>query len=348
MATHDLGDLEFIRANLEGWLREKLPNAQQLTLGELSFPQESGESSVSLILKADNQGEALGFICRMKPRDSQVFTDHDLPMQYHLMQMAGENGIPVPPLLGFEEDTSLTGSDFYIMGFVDGQIPTDNPPFAFGSWVTELSDEQRALMWRNGLKALAKIHQINLNNYDVSGVPTSDEDASPVQHELDKFNLLVTDELRATMEPALARAVNYINDNAPQNGVRRLCWGDSRVGNVIWKNLEPNAVIDWEMAGIGDPVQDVSWWYWIDYVNSVGLGVERLGGLPSLDEIYTQWHELTGLPIDHTDYYDLFSVVRYAIILDTKFAAMEEAGMGRIDNFSLPFVQQQLKKCEAG
>ncbi len=170
------------------------------------------------------------------------------------------------------------------------------------------------------------------------------ENASPVQHELDKFNLLITDDLRTTMEPMLARAVDYINENAPQDGVRRLCWGDSRVGNVIWKNLEPNAVIDWEMAGIGDPVQDVSWWYWIDYINCLGLGVPRLGGLPSLEEVYQQWHELTGLPILHSDYYDLFTVVRFAIILEKKFFSLEKAGIGIIDNYAIPFVEQQLAK----
>ncbi|MFT5711097.1 MAG: hypothetical protein ACI8QT_001799 [Halioglobus sp.] len=58
---------------------------------------------------------------------------------------------------------------------------------------------------------------------------------------------------------------------------------------------------------------------------------------------------LVALVTEHrTDYYDLFSVVRYTIILDTKCAAMEEAGMGRIESFSLPFVQQQFEKCEAG
>jgi aminoglycoside phosphotransferase (APT) family kinase protein len=343
MARHDLGDLEKIRVSLENWLREKLPDAQQLTLGDLSFPEESGESSVSLILNANIKGEEQRFICRMRPRHSQIFDDHDLPLQYNLMKMADENGIPVPPLLGFEADTSLVESDFYIMGFVEGQVPTDNPPFAFGSWVTELSDDERQAMWRNGLETLAKIHQINLGDYDISGIPASAENASPAQHEIEKFNKLLT----KSMSPVLASAMQFINENAPADGPRRLCWGDSRVGNVIWKDLKPNAVIDWEMAGIGDPLQDVSWWYWVDYVNCVGFGLERLGGLPTLAEMYEQWHALTGLPAHHSHYYDLFSVVRYGIILENKLAAMEKAGLGTIDNFCLPFVEQQLKVCQS-
>ncbi len=128
MAKHDLGDMEQIRAKLEAWMRVHIADAEQLELGELSFPEESGESSVSLILKAQNRGQEVSYICRMKPPSSQVFDEHDLHLQYNLMKIAGENDVPVPPLLGLEEDTSLLGSEFYLMGFVDGQVPADNPP----------------------------------------------------------------------------------------------------------------------------------------------------------------------------------------------------------------------------
>jgi aminoglycoside phosphotransferase (APT) family kinase protein len=159
---------------------------------------------------------------------------------------------------------------------------------------------------------------------------------------------MFSDAVRQRMPAAFARVVDYINANAPSGGDRRLCWGDARVGNIIWKDLKPAAVIDWEMVNIGDPVQEVAWWYWIDYVNSVGLGLERLQGLPSLGELYASWHALTGLSTEHSDYYDLFALVRYAIILEKKFIAMESAGLGTIDNFCVPIVEQQFKKLGLG
>ena len=317
-----------------------------MTLGELAFPEASGESSVTLILDIKNQGNESRLICRMVPRSSDVFDDHDLPLQYNLMKIVGENGIPVPPLLGIEADSSLLGSDFYIMGFVDGLIPTDNPPYAFGSWVTELTADERSTMWRNGMATLARIHQIKLEDYDVSGLRVSPDGGSPAQHEIDKFNTMFTDEIRGRMPAVVAEAMAYLNESAPVDGVKRLCWGDSRVGNIIWKDLAPVAVIDWEMASISDPIQDVSWWYWIDYINSVGLGIERLSGLPSLEDIYSQWHDITGLSLEHADYYDLFNITRYAVILERKFQALEKAGIGLIDNFTLPFLEAQLAKCK--
>lgn len=344
MAEHDLGDIEAIRVNLQGWMREHLPDAAELTLGELKFPQESGESSVTLILDADNGGTNERYICRMKPRTSEVFDVHDLLMQYQMMEVVRDNDIPVPPLLGYEADESMLGSDFYLMGFVDGQIPTDNPPWAFGSWVTELSDEQRATQWRNGLETLASIHSIDPGQYDLPRLPRSAPHQAPSQQELDKFNAMVTEEERARLAEPVLQALDYLNANLPAQGPRRLCWGDARPGNIIWQDLRPNAVIDWEMASVADPLQEVAWWYWIDYINCVGLGAERPGGLPELQDIYDQWQALTGLPTDHAAYFDLFAVVRYAIILERKFLAMQRAGHDRLNNFVNPFVEQQLAR----
>ena len=348
MAKHDLGDLQKIRANLQDWLAARLPDSTNLVLDEPKFPEESGESSVTLLLTGQCAEAQARFVCRMRPPASQVFDSHDLQLQYRLMEIAAEAGVPVPALLGYEPDASLVGSDFYIMEYIDGQIPTDNPPYAFGSWVTQLKDSERARMWRNGIAAMAGVHRIDIQRYDLPTLPASSPDASPVQHEVEKFEALVTPGLAATLQPQLLDAFEYIKANLPADGPRRLCWGDSRPGNVIWRDLQPVALIDWEMASLADPLMDVSWWFWIDYVNSVGLGAERPGGLPALEQVYEQWHELTGLPVTHGDFYDLFSVVRYAIILERKFDAMQALGMDRIDNFCLPFVVSQHEKCLRG
>ena len=98
------------------------------------------------------------------------------------------------------------------------------------------------------------------------------------------------------------------------------------------------------MASVGDPVQDVSWWYSIDNILSVGLGLERLGGLPSLKDMYAQWHSITGLSLEHADYYDLFNITRFAVILEKKYVAMEKAGSGPSTNFVVTLVEQQLAK----
>ena len=345
MAQQDIGDLDEIRQTLQRWLRERMSQSAELVLAALKFPEASGESSVTLILDADTSGIARKFVFRMAPPRSEVFDSHDIGLQYRLLEIMAGAGVPVPPLVGYESDPAWVGSDFYVMDFVDGQIPADSPPYAFGSWVTELDDAQRSTMWGNGLDVLAQIHSVELSPYELTRLPRAAVGHSPIQHEIDKFERMLSPEIVQAMAPVVLEALDYLKTHAPVSGALALCWGDSRIGNMIWRQLAPVAVLDWEMANLGDPLQDVSWWYWIDYINSVGLGVPRLGGVPELADIYQQWHRLTGLPVSNTDYYDLFTVVRYSIILERKFAAMKAAGMGVIDNFAAVYVPDLLRAC---
>lgn len=344
MAKKEIGDLEQIRRALEQWLADKLPDHPDVTLAPPAFPQASGESSVTLLLEAFVNNEQQRFVCRMKPLDNPLFADYDLPLQYRLMEIAAENDVPVPGLVAYEANNALTGSDFYMMQFTEGEVPADNPPFAFGSWVTELTAEQRALMWQNGLEALARIHCIDISAYDVSTLPCAAKGQSIVQHEIDKFSALLDETVAASINPVVFKALDHLRENAPQEGPKRLCWGDSRVGNVIWRDLQPAAIIDWEMASLCDPLIDVSWWYWIDHINSVGLGVERLSGLPERDALYLRWHELTGLPVTHARYYDLLNVVRFAILLEKKFIeAGLAADMGGEKSYASAFIAPVLQ-----
>jgi aminoglycoside phosphotransferase (APT) family kinase protein len=348
MAQQDIGDLEKIRQTIQAWLAANIDNASDVVLADVKFPEASGESSVTLILDATIDGAQHKYVFRMAPPHSEVFDSHDIGLQYRLLEIMAEAGVPVPGLVGYEPNAALVGSDFYVMNFTDGQIPVDSPPYSFGSWVTELDDSQRSTMWRNGLQVLAQVHKVDISRYALPELPRAAAGQSVIQHEIDKFDQMMTPETAEALPPVVLEALDYLKANAPQHGELRLCWGDSRVGNMIWQDLAPVAVIDWEMANLGDPLQDVSWWFWIDYINSVGLGVPRLGGVPDRAETYQQWHQHTGLSIDNTDYYDLFTVVRYSIILERKFASMKAAGMGTIENFAAAYVPDLLKACRAG
>ncbi|MEZ4356737.1 MAG: phosphotransferase [Myxococcota bacterium] len=89
----------------------------------LEFPQASGESSVTLLLDARwPDGAAERYVLRMVPPRSEVFDRHDLRMQFEMMQVMQREGVPAPPLVGYEPDASLLGSDFYVMGFCEGRI----------------------------------------------------------------------------------------------------------------------------------------------------------------------------------------------------------------------------------
>jgi aminoglycoside phosphotransferase (APT) family kinase protein len=352
MAKQEIGDLEEIRQKLEGWLASRIPNVEDFTLGELNFPEFSGESSVTLIMEANWQeaGRARHerFVLRMAPIISQVFETHDLKLQYQLMEVMNKEGIPAPSLVGYEPDSSLLGSDFYVMDFVDGIVPPDNPPMAFGSWVSELTTEERATMWHNGLTTMAKIHQIDIRQYDLPSLEESPADQSPLAHEITRYESMMKQGMREKADPIILEAWQYLKDNLPTDGPRRLVWGDSRPGNVIWKDLQPIAMIDWEIACIGDPLCDLTWWFWIDHCNSVGLGAEKMTGIPDYNDAYQEWHKLTGLPINNAAYFELFTIVRFAIIMERKLVHMLDLDPAVATHESHPvqFIQPLMDICK--
>jgi len=347
LGKQDVGDLEKIRQGIEAWIQAKRSDRPGLRIAEPHFPEASGESSVTLILEAGWPGAAAErFVLRMAPSESQVFENHDLLMQYQMMEIMHREGIPAPELVGYEADASLLGSDFYVMGFSEGRIPPDNPPMVFGSWVKdELSAEERSKMWRNGLETLAAIHRIDASKYDLSRLPQAGAGEPILAQEIRTFDSMFKPELRESSDARILEGWEFLVANVPEALDRGLCWGDSRVGNVIFRDLAPVAILDWEMANVSDPRTDLAWWVWIDRCNSEGLGAERMSGLPAPAEIYGQWHELTGRSIDRIEWFELFAVVRYAIVLERKFAAIRAANpeVGEVPNFTAPFIPELMK-----
>jgi len=353
LGEQDIGDLETIRVAVEEWLRAALPDRSDLRIADLAFPKASGESSVTLILDATSrEAGAEKFVFRMAPPSSQVFEKHDLLMQFQMMTLMADHGLPAPRLIGYEPDASIVGSDFYIMEFCEGQIPSDNPPFHATGWLKdEVSAADRATMWQRGLEVVAAIHSIDLkglaaeeggdtDRVDLGRLPRAAEGEKLLAQEIRTYGSMFKPERRKGADPLIAEAWELLEATVPEDGRPALCWGDSRVGNVIFRDLSPVAILDWEMANISDPRTDLAWWIWIDRCNSEGLGFERLAGLPKPEDVYREWQTLTGRSIEGIAWFELFAVVRYAIILDLKFIAFRAADpeLGEISNFVVPFI----------
>jgi aminoglycoside phosphotransferase (APT) family kinase protein len=204
-------------------------------------------------------------------------------------------------------------------------------------------------MWKNGLETMAKIHQIDIDKYDFPNLPRSAANEPPAAYEIARYEGMLELGMRPNADPIILEAWDYLKKNMPATGSRRLCWGDSRPGNVIWKDLVPVAMIDWEIAGIGDPLTDLAWWFWVDHCNSVGLGAEKMTGVPDYNEAYEHWHKITGLPIDDIAYYELFVLVRFSIIMERKLVHMvaDDPNFAEMESHPVKFIKPLMDICKA-
>jgi len=107
-----------------------------------------------------------------------------------------------------------------------------------------------------------------------------------------------------------------------------LCWGDSRLGNMIFgDDLSVAAVLDWEMVTAGDPVQDVAWNLLLDRHHHEAFGVPRLSGLPDRAATVSRWEAASGRSAEHLDWYELLGATRYACVMTRVLKLLDASGV---------------------
>ena len=313
-------DLELTQQQLREWLRGKLPGARDLTITDLRGPSETGFSSDTLMFDAqwtDATGAHLEhMVARFKPSGFTVFPTYDIARQFHVMRiLGGHSDVPVPRMRWLEEDEAPLGASFYVMDRVDGRVPTDNPPYHIGGWLQDLTPVEREALWWSGLDAMTCVHRLDWRALGFAFLAQPARGATALEQQLHEYDEYVRWGMERERYPLLARAEQWLHAHRPADEPVAICWGDSRLGNQIFNGITCAAVIDWEMARLGDPVQDLAWWIALDRCFSEGLGVERLAGLPSRDTTIARWETLVGRPARHFDYYEILALYKFTAIM---------------------------------
>lgn len=313
-------DTEGTRRKLESWISERWGKA--VSIPDLSIPESTGMSNVTLLFdvswEEDGASQSEPIVARLQPEvERPVFPDYDLSLQYEVMQTVGEQSdIPVPILRGLETDKSLLGVQFYLMRRTDGRIPTDMPPYNMDGWMMhETTPAQREGLWHAAVDTMARFHRLD---YTALGFDKLHEAGkTPLQQQLEYWRNYYEWALEGREHAICAPALEWLENHQPADEPTALCWGDSRLGNIIFKASLDGvaAVLDWEMAVLGNPLQDIAWFNYMDATFAEGLGMPRLEGLPSYEDTIARWASASGFSAEHYDYYVLFAALRYGLIL---------------------------------
>ena len=159
-------DLERTRSQIRGWLRGKLPGAEDLQLSELTAPEGSGFSNDTLLFDLTwSEGDASrgqSFVVRIHPSGFPIFPFYDVGKQYRVMKIIGENSdVPMPRMYWNEQDPGIIGAPFFVMERMEGRVPPDSPLYHVGGFLTELSEAERAAIWLNGIEVMTRIHKLD-------------------------------------------------------------------------------------------------------------------------------------------------------------------------------------------
>jgi aminoglycoside phosphotransferase (APT) family kinase protein len=118
----------------------------------------------------------------------------------------------------------------------------------------------------------------------------------------------------------IERALTWLEDNFPDDvagGEPVLVWGDARIGNVLYRDFRPIAVLDWEMACVGPRELDVAWLIFAHMVFQELCGLAGLPGLPDVlreEDIRATYLELAGVELGDLSWFYTYSAVVWACV----------------------------------
>ena len=312
-------DPEVARKQLTAWLATHLPQARDLELSALSGPAATGFSNDTLMFDATwtegGVARVEPYVARIKPRGYQVFPVVDVAMQYRCMELLGPTDVPVPAVSWFEADESVLDAPFFLMGKVDGDIPTDNPPYVLEGFLHDATPAQQEQLWWSGLEAMTRVHRVDWKSLGFDFLLRPEHGRPGIEQQLGYQRAFFDWAARGRPQPIAQAAWDWLIANRPDDDEVSLCWGDARISNQIFRNFECVAVLDWEMATLANPEMDLAWWIFLERHFTEAVGLPRLPGFPGYDATIARYEQLTGRTVRHFEWYEVFAGLRFAIIM---------------------------------
>ena len=301
------------------WEARRAPGAK---VTEVTAPEGSGMSSETLLFTVEpSDGTPERYVARLAPLASQqfpVFPEYDLELQRQVMQtVAAHTDVPVPEVLTHEADPEWLGSPFLLMRRIDGVVPSDVPPYTMGGWLFEASPENQRKLERESVRVLARLHELTPATHDLAFLDRPKFGATALDQHLEYQRWYYDWARDGETVPLIERTFAALDKTRPVEGPTVLNWGDSRIGNMMFHDFAPAAVLDWEMAALGPAEVDVAW---MIFMHRFFEHLTTRYEMPCLDDFLQRdrvreiYLEESGRELHDIDWYEMFAAQRFAIV----------------------------------
>ena len=322
-------DVTTLPAVLSRWLSTVLPGGVTPRLAVESGVDATGMSSETIILTGrwEQNGTPVEqrWVARVAPtaEDVPVFPSYRLDHQFEVMRRVGElTDVPVPRVRFIEATGEILGKPFFLMDYVDGLVPPDVMPYTFGNnWFAEAPAERQRELQDSTIEVLAKLHSIPNAAKTFPFLLNSQGSDTALKRHFDWvrgwYDFAVPDIGRS---PLLERTFDWLQAHWPHHVAASepvLLWGDARIGNVLYRDFRPVAVLDWEMVTLGPRELDVAWTIFAHMVFQELAGLAKLPGLPDVlreDDVRATYRRLTGVELGQLQWFYAYSAVMWACV----------------------------------
>ncbi len=309
-------DPEQLEAGLAAWARHWAgPTA---ALADVRVPG-NGMSNDTALFRVD--GRAL--VARLAPAPDApyaTFPVYDIDLQERVIGLVRDRtDVPAPEIVHVERDDAWLGVPFIVFAAVEGEVPSDSPPYLVdpnGWFLQQGGPEQWRRMEEETIDVLVRLHRIPDDDATAFLRPAVPGDTALARQLA--YQRTYHDWARDGIDvPVLERAFSVLSATLPSTTRSVLNWGDSRPGNIIYRDFAPAAVLDWEMATVGPPEVDLAWStffhrFFAGMVEPYGITVPAM--FDPVDAVAT-YERRGGEPLEDLTWYEAFAGYRFGIIL---------------------------------
>jgi len=319
-------DPEVVRAKLKSWFQSKNPRAQELSVSPFKMAGNGLSNQtyfVDLEWQENGKKKLERLVIRWVPKASfNLYYKYDMREQYLLMKHLAKTSVPVPITRWLVEDESVIGSTFYIVDRVEGWTPGEIPSYRDEGPIHDGTPEYRTKIWWKAVDMMARINTLDWEKAGLSflGVPRTGT-TEPIDNEIAFYEKL--SRMDGEPHPIVQATTNWLKQNKFVPKYVSLVWGDPRMGNLVYRNDEVVAVLDWELARIGNPESDLAWFLYLEGLLGQGHPLE---GLPSEKETVKHYEQVTNRKVENLFYYDILSTWRFAVIAVRMEGALRSKG----------------------
>jgi Predicted aminoglycoside phosphotransferase len=189
----------------------------------------------------------------------------------------------VPTVCWLDRDGGPVGTPYYVME----QVPNvgtvgDFPSYHVAGLYHDATPRQREAMWWGCVAAMAAVHRLDWRSLRLEKLLLPEHGSHPLEQIVNYYAAALDWATDGTPRPELAAAVDWLRTHCYEVEDPVLCWGDARLSNVLYgPDQRMAAVLDWEIAYIGDHAADLAWLLFLDWAVSDYEGTPRLPGTPS-------------------------------------------------------------------
>ncbi len=309
-------DLSRYRDHFATWCANKFESNELVELAPMS-EDANGRAGEMFVFTLEDDSR---FVLRKKATgDYLQHLNQDFESEYVAQRELRTKNLPVCRTYFYEEDESIVGSPFYIMEYIDGQVPPDEPSYHHAGWVTDLSIEEQAQLCRSSLAALAHVHRLEPTDLSLGRLfGRARPGYAHIDWMLDHWRRYHEWTRGDAPYPEVSSALEWLTTNKIRNEPLSISWGDARPGNTIYRGAECVALIDWDIVHLAAAEKDLAWWLTLDFMSVRRAGSKKLPGWLSFEELIAAYEEAREQAVDRDrlHYYTVFAGMAAALFID--------------------------------